>query len=105
MAVLDSKNASRRLWQQRPVTYTTSTTLRVGNQVGIASLIVPNSRHGPSGAMNTPQYKDGTSMAAPDSENSSRRLSGSQLPGPGGRDVAPSTHSASRQSVGVAGLP
>ena len=63
--------------------YHQRTTLRVGNQLGtcIASLIVPNTRYGPSGAMSTPQYKDGTSMAAPDSENTSRRLSGSQLPG------------------------
>ena len=42
--------------------------------IGIDVLIAPYPRHAPSGTVGSPQYKDGTSMAAPDPKNASRRL-------------------------------
>ena len=46
--------------------------------IGIDVLIAPYPRHAPYGTVGSPQYKDGTSMAAPDPENASRRGSGSR---------------------------
>ena len=42
--------------------------------VGVAGLIVPYPRHAPCGTVGSPQYKDGTSMAAPDPNNAFWRL-------------------------------
>ena len=49
----------------RPVTYTVNplSDSALRQSVGGAGLIVPYPRHGPSGTMGSPQYKDGTSMA------------------------------------------
>ena len=53
-------------WQQTGDIYGQST-LRCGNRLvapSCAGLIIPYPPHGPSGTMGSPQYKDGTSMAA-----------------------------------------
>ena len=47
------------------MTYTVNR-LCVSASVGVAGLIVPYPRHAPCGTVGSPQYKDGTSMAAPD---------------------------------------
>ena len=82
MAAPDPGNALWRLWPgSRPVTYTVNRLCVSATSVGVAGLIVPYPRHTPCGTMGSPQYKDGTSMAAPDPKNAFWRLYGQQQAG------------------------
>ena len=75
MAAPDPKNAFWRLcWQQAGVTHMVNRLCVSAIGFGVAGLIVPYPRHAPCGTVGSPQYKDGTSMAAPDPKNAFWRL-------------------------------